>query len=1538
MTKKIWVTIGILFVGAILFHKPLLLMGCKLALHGAIPAKEGRIVSWEKMQWEEGAIALTDLIVKDRALELMIDRVELRFGGSIAGLCFAPEVTVIHPQLIVSGSGEQEAAPLPFLYHTRFVQPRWTLRNGVLILPSSSRLYVSMIPLEAPGGIGRIALSYDPNVNVAPLLTAELSMQDNNLNVGFRLVEGDLERLLPLTALIGGSVRRDWHKASGEIELEGMFAIDASRQIEEMHFTGHGKNLALVGMGVDVQCDEVQASLEYHGGDTGFFWERIHASALVQGGACAIGAPLMEHTVEVKGIEGQLSFEPGSAPHFALGSTVSFGTGQMAFDLSGKGGLQEDSTVWSEMEFSCTSLTGKKMQGTFSLCRPADNELALRVKVDDADFEHLEFFRSLTGISGQCVDGVAALDATLFYGHGMWTEAFVEQCHLHRMRWYFPKEQMTVHVEELTGDCLVATGPHAKWSLQDLHMQMTGGEYVDPDVSVGALCATVAIEGGKLKPSLCTGEWGSLSTQVAFLGAEGDHVADVKIAGSTNALLALMGMEGQGTMDPLPLNLQAAVQMEESALEVQAEGEIAGDPIRGSVSFLISPASPGVWSGLLAGHLPEVCLKEGTCQSEHLTASTWGQFVQRVADGTVLSGILQCEAHFCPEHIHLKVGGDQLHISHPLAEMIVSRLEEPAQWDYEWPSKKWHGEIPFAGAVLKCTDPTLSFFNVGGSLNFEGSHEGWSFQSNLKGLEFPLDRETSIREGRCKVAFDSRQNRLTVDKAEGIWELKDKTVCTVQMEKCTVALGENPVVEVTLRVADGKKEYAQIGAKAARSLSSGWKIIFDKEVTHFDGMPLNITQCQLNDQFQLSSFAMAPPLRCQDLPEQAAFLQKAGILPQTFSPWALVEWQPEGTLQTQVFSEDLSRGVSFHAQSHDLKIRGQSWTPFQLRAQKIGEKWLIEHLEAGRLMLKGAFVVDGDALTFPQIEGSWEGLGCRGSGWIKPEQKRFACTFDSIRGEIPPLEKLPEGTLVAGLVLRGDFSDPKEPLQILGETRFSLDLRAPFEANISNLHPVHFNYTTSKGIMCSGLELHMKNRSSRADLAWIKAEKLHLSRESALIVRQIGFSCMSELKDLATSSGLVPASLKELEWEGNLEGTGDLEVSKSGPVFQGNLNPGRYGYAGKSLLIGQMQLRVEKEVLSLRVKTQVEEQPLWGCLQIHLCKEPYGALKLFDHPKGKGLKIPFRTQAGRIIPEGLQGSCYGLQCSLDTSASRRIPLATVLTGDVQVDIGTLCQLFPKEVREGVKALKFGSGYQWKGDVVLFGEAKRGFIANGILSGREFEFLGYRFRNLESTLEASSSRVLLSGLRIDDPAGTVGIKTIELLKKDGWSLLIPQLQLNKIKPSLLRKIGITPGMPKPFTIEHCTLTGIRCTLGDTSTLEGSGHLQFVNAPKKGSSILDVPLEMVRKLGLDLGIMTPVQGELQLDLHGDKFYLISLDNAFSEGGRSEFYLPVEKDLSWIDLEGKVHINLRMRQDVMLKITEPFTLTIRGTLDKPRYGLQF
>ena len=265
-------------------------------------------------------------------------------------------------------------------------------------------------------------------------------------------------------------------------------------------------------------------------------------------------------------------------------------------------------------------------------------------------------------------------------------------------------------------------------------------------------------------------------------------------------------------------------------------------------------------------------------------------------------------------------------------------------------------------------------------------------------------------------------------------------------------------------------------------------------------------------------------------------------------------------------------------------------------------------------------------------------------------------------------------------------------------------------------------------------------------------------------------------------------------------------------------------------------------------------------------------------------------------------------------------------------------LFPKEMKQGLQSLKVGKGYAWQGDFVLWQEASRGFQLNGTLRGKDFEVLGYQLNRLEGEIEASPEHVYLSNLRIEDEAGAIGIQKVELKRQASWSIFIPQILVRELQPSLLRKVDGSSPPVKPFTIRNFLLKEIRGSVGDKSTLEAFGHLTFTNQFKKGSSLLDLPLEMIKKIGLDPGMLTPVQGEFDLELRGDKFYLLTLSNAFSEGNRSEFYLAPTSNLSYIDLDGKMHIDLKLYQDVLLKLAEPFTLTIRGTLDKPRYGLQY
>lgn len=121
-----------------------------------------------------------------------------------------------------------------------------------------------------------------------------------------------------------------------------------------------------------------------------------------------------------------------------------------------------------------------------------------------------------------------------------------------------------------------------------------------------------------------------------------------------------------------------------------------------------------------------------------------------------------------------------------------------------------------------------------------------------------------------------------------------------------------------------------------------------------------------------------------------------------------------------------------------------------------------------------------------------------------------------------------------------------------------------------------------------------------------------------------------------------------------------------------------------------------------------------------------------------------------------------------------------------------------------------------------------------------------------------------------------------------------------------------------------------------SFRGKGHLDFINTFKRETNLLDIPIEIIGRIGFDPLIFIPVIGKFEFEMREGKIFLKDLKNAYSDGKRSRFYLSSYKD-SFIGLDGELFIDIKMKQYVLLKITEPFTLSIRGNLSKPKYSLR-
>ncbi len=1554
MKKKWFAVFGIVALAAF-FHKPLLLIGSKAALNSIFPKAPGRIMTYESLAWEGDAIALTGFQIKDPDCELTVDRVEMRLHANLLKFQFKPDVSVMHPQIVYSEM--TESAPMvPFLYRTARFQPRWDIKNGVIVLPSSSRFYFSMAPEEREDAIGKFVFSYDTDPLVPPVFSADLSIQEKMLQVAFQLRETDLGRLLPLTALILPEVPRKWECAGGELELEGVVGLDPDFKLEQMHFLGAGKEIMLIGKEMAIACEALQGTVSYPSAEKGKWWEKVEAELSFKNGSFN----------EIQNLEGEIVFNAEEEPHLHLTGNWVRCDQQMAFDISGKGRADENC---AEIIAACKSPGGQILQGVLSISHENDGDFAVNARVDNATYEHWEFFHPMTAM--QCVDGALSGEATFRFKNGQLNAVACDHVHMEQMGWYFPEEQATVISELIAADGFLRRDSKGRWDLSDLRLHLTGGDYVDGEFHVNAINAEIVLDHGVLFSSKLEGNWEGLHGQISFGKGKGK-----------------LKLQGEMIL-PIDADITAVVKEDEILLEGQAT--FSDEIITGNAQLAFSSFSI---PNMIAGKLPSLSLKAGQLKADALSEKSFGRLVRHFAPECQVRGFLQAEAAFYPSRFQVQLSGNDMQIEHAHGTLSIPSFEQ-GQFVYDG---KWQGKIPLSNASLQAKVPVQniettvclegdqlkasSFYaeveglalrgamdfsldtgalnlstsqiagDLGGLLSLmqhlnafpgvkiplegtfssgekgfvlasQGGQTDYTFKGDFENLSFPINDATRISDGRCEVLFDSKTKSLKLAKGEGLWHLIDGTVLGVQLKRFSSALNERPSMDFALKVVNSKKELIGIEGTAASSAQNTWEIVFDPSSTHVVGGRLNITRCTLNNEMQPVSFEMRPTIKCQDLAEGAALLQNAGFMSLMLSPMSLKDWQLDGTLQARLSCDDK---VYFMAESRDLKVKGDSYPSFALSGEKIGDTWRIDRFQAGNLFLKGSLALEPNGFSLPQFEGNWQGIALKGSGFLRTEQKRFSCTLESVRGDLAALKLFPQvkGSFSAKAKLAGDYSDPNDPLQMQGNAQVAFELESPLFVDVNTHQSVAFSYDHGQ-LSCKDIDLKLSNKASSAYLGSVKIGDLQFKDEFAL--HELQFALTPSFIGHCIDAKLLPDTIQAFTWEGELEGSGDL----TGTFFQANLKPGKYGYDGRDLAFEQLQLRYEKDRVALRGKTQVQEHPLWALLQLELSKEPCGALKLFDHPKAEGMKIVFRTHAGKIAWESIQGNCYGLKCKLNRSDKRKIPMATVLSGEIGFDGSPF---LPKEL----DSFKFGKGYAWKGDIVLWHDLKKGFQANGTLSGRDFEAFGYCFKRLEGELEAAPDRFILSDLKIEDPAGAMHIKKIAINKDHEWNLDIPLVAVRQLQPSMLRKIGEEKQTLKPFIIQNFTMTDIRGELSDLSTLVGTGRMSFVNQFKKEASLFDLPLELIKKIGLDLGLLTPVQGELDLELHGDKCYLMALKNAFSDGNRSEFYLAPSKELSYIDLEGKMHIDLKMRQDVMLKITEPFTLTIRGTLEKPRYGLVY
>lgn len=435
----------------------------------------------------------------------------------------------------------------------------------------------------------------------------------------------------------------------------------------------------------------------------------------------------------------------------------------------------------------------------------------------------------------------------------------------------------------------------------------------------------------------------------------------------------------------------------------------------------------------------------------------------------------------------------------------------------------------------------------------------------------------------------------------------------------------------------------------------------------------------------------------------------------------------------------------------------------------------------------------------------------------------------------------------------------------------------------------------------------------------------------------------------------VAEIIRNLKTEGTVQGGLKITFSKPHSGLLLTLTNGTYKLFDQDHTISKFML--EYDPLGVKIATEYLYQNNWYWLQARSANPNFeegqlevSELAINNYPTNKDpLRINWRLDPinGCCIDK-VQGTLSGLNFNL--VRDKTIPLTPdqlSLTGAVTVNMRNAVKLLNPEIAAKAASWEVGDGYSLYGQWCL----KKGLSIplterlcfQGVLSGNNFEFFGYRFNSMSADLNYAKGHIALTSLNVNDPCGSFHAGEI-VLWDDGssqWFSSVPLLTITQFRPCLLDSgVNVKPAVGKALLIRQMEIQDLRGVVGNKNSFTGYGKLTFTNSNKKNPPhpIFAIPSEILSRIGLDLGVLTPARGAVYYNIEDGKVNFKRFKDVYSKGKISKFYLPNNGYQSYIDFDGNVHMQVRMKQyNLLFKLAELFTVNIQGTLKKPIYSLQ-
>lgn len=883
----------------------------------------------------------------------------------------------------------------------------------------------------------------------------------------------------------------------------------------------------------------------------------------------------------------------------------------------------------------------------------------------------------------------------------------------------------------------------------------------------------------------------------------------------------------------------------------------------------------------------------------------------------------------------------------------------------------------------------VSFRGEGGRLLFSFTPESHHLSGKLEGVlsngvlaSSQLD--LNVKDLSLNFAFDYESNTLDFSDIQGTLLLGPPALpdtYSIDAKSIHFSNYRKNLAQFDISVADEHRTWIRLVGEtllANETDDSAILFAFDKELSHFGevhpkeiSLSLangSINQAKLDANFRLSSFIY-------DLQK----LSKSGLL--FLSPYLVNELislkNAGGDFDLLLDYDGESANLNFNLKGRDVIFDNHHFNHFALNGKKREKTWTVDQLQLDQISI-AAELTKEEALWKANFLGLRYGqsllLGLEGE--YREGQKAIEANVNLLEMDLsklhewpellPILEQYkPEGIVRATGTLAIQSPDEDDNWNVSLNLDTSLRSFKFNDLALVDCDHLHCQYDSRKGITLEKIKGALIPENESSEFPAFYLEKLHVDTAyNQVSLDDLKFSIpVQHLDWLSRSlSANFPSYISEesrsmlsgLKKAGILQGTLFFKSSLGANQLHILLKDDEYFLWGKQHTIKSFALDLDDDELKLATQYHLNQHLFWLTARCPASQMDRGELILADanfegYPDFSPLKILWRKdpELGLSV-QSAKGYFGGMQINFSENREKAENNSAVfLTGSIVVLQEGFKNLLDPELSNQIEKWEVGKGFALEGDFVIAKELidnERAILFFGSLVGDDVELAGYQFKRLSSQVNFGPKNIVLSEVTITDPAGALYIDEIRLTKRNEethYRLSIPQLTVQELRPSLLTELNqSSPSIRKPLVIHELHVQNITGILGDENSLRGHGSLNFNNPVKKhlANTIFAIPAEILTRIGLDLSVLTPVTGSVQYQIHEGKIYLTKFKDIYSHSHLSKFYLPNSYTPSYVDFDGNLNIQVRMKQYTLLfKLAEMFTVTVKGNLKKPTYTLR-